>query len=70
MGVTQERVLIIYFRTSTWVNVVTPVPLRQRVARERGYHIHEAIWEASQRENSICADQFTVTAAFRSKRER
>ena len=28
------------------------------------------IWEASQCENSICADQFTVPAAFRSKRER
>ena len=46
------------------------VALRHRVVRERGYHIHEAIWEASQRENSICADPFTVTAAFRSKRER
>ena len=44
--------------------------LRQWVVRERGYHVHEDIWEASQRENSICADPFTVAAAFRSKRER
>ena len=36
----------------------------------RGYHVHEAIWEASQCDNSICADRFTVTAAFRSTRER
>ena len=46
------------------------VALRQWVVRERGYHVHEDIWEASQRENSICADPFTVAAAFRSKRER
>ena len=44
------------------------VALRQRVVRERGYHVHEDICEASQRENSICADLFTVAAAFRSKR--
>ena len=43
------------------------VPLRRRVVRERGYHVHEAICEASQRKNSICADPFTVAAAFRSK---
>ena len=46
------------------------VAFRQWVMRERGYHVHEAIWEASQRENSICADPFTVAAAFHSKRER
>ena len=46
------------------------VTIRQWVVRERGYHIHEAIWEASQRENSICADPFTVAAAFCSKGER
>ena len=48
----------------------THVALWQRVVREKDYHIYEDIWEASQRENSICADPFTVTAAFRSKRER
>ena len=31
--------------------------------RERSYQVHEDIWEASQRENSICADSFTVAAA-------
>ena len=43
--------------------------LRQRVVRERGYQVHEDIWEASQHENSICADPFTVAAAFRIKQE-
>ena len=46
---------------------VIDVELRQRVVREKGYHVHEDIWEASQHENSICADPFTVTAAFHSK---
>ena len=40
------------------------------VVRERGYHVHEAIWEASQRENSVCADPFIVAAAFCGKQER
>ena len=35
--------------------------------RACGYHVHEDIWKASQCENSICSDSFTVAAAFRSK---
>ena len=46
------------------------VALQQWVVHERSYHVHEDIWEASERENSICADSFTVAAAFHSKRER
>ena len=46
--------------------------LTSRTSREVNnlcYHVHEDIWEASQRENNICADPFTVPAAFRSKRD-
>ena len=43
------------------------VALQQWVVCERGYHVHEDTWEASQRENSIYADPFTVAA---SKQER
>ena len=50
-----------------WTRCAIDVALRQRVVRERGYHVHE---DASQRENSICADPFTVATAFRSKWER
>ena len=46
------------------------VALRQRVVCERGYNVHGDIREASQRENSIHADLFTVAAAFRSKQQR
>ena len=52
---------------------LVPITLRYRISSircERGYHVHKDIWEASQRENSICADPFTVTAAFCSRRER
>ena len=50
-----------------WTCVVIDVALQQWVLRERGYHVHEDTWEASQRKNSIYADPFTVAA---SKRER
>ena len=40
------------------------VALRQRVVLEGGYNVREDIWEAIQHENSICADPFTVAAAF------
>ena len=46
------------------------VALRQWVVCERGYHFHEDVWEASQCKNTICADLFTVAAAFLSKQER